>query len=95
MGFPVARAIFSFRLCGAKIVPDPRNFNVVVNLTPICTIGTLDSHGGHAVKGSPTVMANRLPICRVGDINDVCWWIWPHHHYSQPIVKGDYNVFSS
>jgi uncharacterized Zn-binding protein involved in type VI secretion len=93
MYFPVAKA-GSIRACGAVILPFAPASNVFVNLFPICVVGSFDSHGGVAVTGSPTVFANMLPICRLGDINDVCKWVYPHH-YAQPIVLGDINVFST
>ena len=88
---PVAK-ITSLRLCGAMIfhsyVP-----NVMVNLMPICTIGSFDTHGGVAVTGSTTVFADCLPICREGDVNDCCKWIYPPHA-TQPLVECDLNVYS-
>jgi len=89
---PVA-VIGSMRSCGAVIIDSPMSYNVFVNLLPICTVGSLDSHGGTAVTGSATVFANMAPVCKLGDVNDICKWIYPPH-FSMPIVVASYNVFS-
>ena len=84
----------SVRNCGATIIPYALTANIFVNLKPICVVGSFDSHGGTAVTGSPTVFANMLPVCRMGDINDVCKWVKPSH-YSQPLVLCDDNTYSA
>lgn len=92
MGRPCG-SISSLRACGAAIIVG-MVYNVTVNNLPICTVGATDSHGGNAVTGSPNVFANGLPVCGLGDINDSCKWVFPHH-YAQPLVLCHLNVFVS
>ena len=88
---PVGK-ITSLRACSAMIFMTPV-MNVFVNLFPICVVGALDSHGGiAAVIKPPTVFANCLPVCALGDPNDVCKWVKPPHPL-QPLVLCDHNVF--
>jgi len=86
---PIGR-ISSIRACGASIITS-LSPTVYSNLLPVATMSSLDSHGGNAITGSYSVLANGLPVCGVGDINDVCKWIYPPH-YLQPIVLGDFTV---
>jgi hypothetical protein len=89
---PVAK-VTSIRLCGAMVF-NSWVHNVMVNGLPICTIGSLDSHGGMAITGSLSVYANGLRVCRFGDINDICRWRYPRPHIAQPLVICDHNVYS-
>jgi len=90
---PVAK-ITSMRSCGAMIIASSISSDIFVNNLPICTVGAIDSHGGVAVMGSFTVFANLAPVCRLGDVNDMCKWVYPPH-FSMPLVLCDYNVFSA
>jgi hypothetical protein len=89
---PVAK-VGSVRACGA-IISTPIVPTVIVNLMPICVLGAWDSQGGMAVVGSFTVFAGMLPVCRLGDINDICRWVKPPH-FAVPLVACDFNTFSA
>ena len=87
---PIAK-ISSVRLCGAMIISSLVS-NVFANMLPVCTIGSLDSHGGIAITGSYNTCANGIPVCGLGDINDICRWRTPNH-FMVPLVICDINVF--
>ena len=55
--------------------------------------GSMQSHGGIGIPSPPyNTFAQGMPILRLGDISDVCRWVYPHH-FSQPLTTGDLTVF--
>lgn len=86
---PVGR-IGDSRSCGATIIMSP-NFSVFSNGRLVAVLGSLDSQGGIAQTTTFSLFAENLPVVLLGDINDVCRWVYPPH-FCMPLVVGDDNV---